>query len=152
MKYYFFYLSIIIIVTAAKLFPQSDSQDSGDPLTPEWSAYDVKFYNINLKIDPDKQTIGGHVVIAAKAVKDIKEFVLDLDDRFRITRIILNSFDEINFKHENGKLKIELPDEIVSGTIFEVKIYYGGKPRVAQTPPWDDGFTWSKTKSGEHWI
>lgn len=152
MKHYFFYLSIIIIVTAAKLFPQSDSQESGGPLTHEWSAYDVKFYNINLKIDPDKQTIGGNVLIAAKAVKDMKEFVLDIDDRFRITRIILNSFDEINFKHENGKLKIELPDEIVSGTIFEVKIYYGGKPRVAQTPPWDDGFTWSKTKSGEHWI
>jgi len=152
MKYYFFYLSIIIIVSAAKLFPQSDSQDSGGPLTHEWSAYDVKFYNSNLKIDPEKKTISGWVGVTAEAVNNMKEFVLDLDDRFRITRIILNSFDEINFKHENGKLKIELPDEIVSGTIFEVKIYYGGKPRVAQTPPWDDGFTWSKTKSGEHWI
>ena len=152
MKYYFFYLSIIIIVSAAKLFPQSDSQDSGGPLTHEWSAYDVKFYNINLKIDPEKKTISGWVGVTAEAVNNMKEFVLDLDDRFRITRIILNSFDEINFKHENGKLKIELPDEIVSGTIFEVKVYYGGKPRVAQTPPWDDGFTWSKTKSGEHWI
>jgi len=155
MKYYFFYLSIIIIVSAAKLFPQSDSQDSGGPLTHEWSAYDVKFYNINLKIDPDKKTIGGNVLIAAKAVKDMKEFVLDIDDRFRITKIVWDipgASSELKFIHKDGKIKIELPGEMKPGELIVVSIYYDGKPRVAQTPPWDDGFTWSKTKSGEHWI
>jgi hypothetical protein len=71
---------LFIFFIAAKTFPQFGSQDSGGPLTPEWAAYDVKFYNINLNINPDKQTINGWVGVTAEAVTDIKEFVLDLDN------------------------------------------------------------------------
>ena len=155
MSHYFFYVIIVIIGTAVKLFPQSDSQDSGGPLTPEWAAYDIKFYNINLNINPDKQTINGWVGVTAEAVNNMRDFVLDLDDRYRITKIVWDSpedYKALSFKHENGKLKIDLPNEVTKGNYFRTKIYYGGKPRVAQTPPWDDGFIWSKTKNGEPWI
>lgn len=150
------FLSLLLtLIYSLVTFAQTDTQDSGGPLTPEWAAYDVKFYNINLNIHPDKQTIKGWVGITAQAVTNMKEFVLDLDDRYRITKIVFDAPDdyiELNFKHEKGKIKIELPAEILTGNTFEVKVYYGGKPRVAQRPPWDDGFTWAKTESGEHWI
>ncbi|MBE0570079.1 MAG: M1 family peptidase, partial [Ignavibacteriaceae bacterium] len=142
---------IIILFFSVQLFPQFGSQDSGGPLTPEWAAYDVKFYNINLSINPDKQTINGWVGVTAEAVINMKEFFLDLDDRYRVTKIFWDSsteYKELSFKHENGKIKIELPEEVIIGKSFTVKIYYNGKPRVAEDPPWDDGFTWSKTKSG----
>ncbi len=85
----------------------------------------------------------------------MKEFVLDLNDRYRITKIVWDApteYKELSFKHENGKIKISLSEEVIKGNSFTVKIYYGGKPRVAEKPPWDDGFTWSKTKDGEPWI
>jgi aminopeptidase N len=148
-------VSLIILFYSTHLFSQFGSQDSGGPLTPEWAAYDVKFYNINLNINPDKQTINGWVGVAAEAVTEMKEFVLDLDDRYRITKIIWDSpkeYKELFFTHNNGKIKIDLPKEVLKGNSFTVKIYYGGKPRVAENPPWDDGFTWSKTNSDEHWI
>jgi len=154
MKIIFIFLSIILI-NSIRLFAQFGSQDTGGPLNPEWADYDIKFYNINLNINPEKQTINGWVGVTAQAVNDMKEFVLDLDDRYRITRIIWDSpeaYKELSFKHENGKIKIEIPVEILSGNSFTVKIYYGGKPRIAEKPPWNDGFIWSKTKSGEHWI
>jgi len=47
----------VILICSAQLYSQFGSQDSGGPLTPEWAAYDIKFYNINLNINPDKQTI-----------------------------------------------------------------------------------------------
>ena len=146
---------LLPILFIQKLFPQFGSQDSGGPLTPEWAAYDVKFYNINLDINPDKQTINGWVGVTVQAVSDMKEFVLDLDDRYRITKIVWDSPDkykELSFKHEGGKIKIDLPEEVTIGNQFTVEIYYGGKPRVAENPPWDDGFTWAKTESGEDWI
>jgi hypothetical protein len=99
----------IIIIYSIRLFPQFGSQDSGGPLTPELAAYDVKFYNINLNINPDKETINGWVGVTAEAVTNMKDFVLDLDDRYRITKIVWDSADEykeLSFKHENGKIKI----------------------------------------------
>ncbi|MBK9096644.1 MAG: M1 family metallopeptidase [bacterium] len=146
---------IISLFCSAQFFSQFGSQDSGGPLTPEWAAYDIKFYNINLDINPDKQIIKGWVGVTAEAVTNMKEFVLDLDDRYRITKIVFdspNEYKELSFKHESGKIKIQLPVEIAEGNSFTVKVYYNGKPRVAENPPWDDGFVWSKTKSGEHWI
>ena len=145
------YLLLILLSKTTALFPQFGSQDSGGPLTLEWAAYDVKFYNINLNIDPEKQTINGWVGVTAAVVTNMKEFVLDLDDRYRITRIVWDSPDaykELAFIHENGKIKINLPEEVLKGISFTVKIYYGGKPRVAEKPPWDDGFIWAKTESG----
>jgi len=148
-------IAAIMLFASCVLFAQFGSQDTGGPLTPEWAAYDIKFYNINLNIDPEKQTINGWVGVTAEAVNNMKQFVLDLDDRYRITRIICDSVDtykELLFKHEHGKIKIDLPREINKGNEFTVNIYYGGKPRVAEKPPWDDGFTWSKTKNNEDWI
>jgi aminopeptidase N len=146
---------ILFLTAALQLYPQTDQQDSGGPLTPDWAAYDVKFYDINLNIDPDKQTIKGWVGVIAEAVNNMKEFVLDLDDRYRITKTVWDAPDdyiELNFKHENGKIKIDLPNELTKGNTFSVKVYYDGKPRVAERPPWDNGFTWEETASGEHWI
>jgi len=146
---------IIILFLPVQLFPQFGSQNSGGPLTPECAAYDVKFYNINLNINPDKQTINGWVGVTVKAMINMNEFVLDLDDRYRITKIVWDSpteYKELSFKHENGKIKIQLLEEVVKGISFTVKIYYNGKPRVAENPPWDDGFIWSKTISGDDWI
>ena len=166
MKHIFVSLFIILIYSI-QLHSQFGSQDSGGPLTPEWAAYDVKFYNINLNINPEKQTINGWVGVNAKAVINMKDFVLDLDDRYRITKIVWDSpveYKELSFKHENGKIKIQMPYEVARGNSFTVKVYYNGKPRVAENPPWDDGFIWSKTKSrqtpesqpdstsGEDWI
>lgn len=146
---------IIALICSAQLYPQFGSQDSSGPLTPEQAAYDIKYYNINLNINPDNQTINGWVGVTAEAVANMKECVLDLDDRYRITKIVWDSpveYKEIFFTHESRKIKIQLPEEIVTGNSFTIKIYYNGKPRVAENPPWDDGFVWSKTKSGEHWI
>ena len=123
MKHIFVSLAIALI-GSIQLFPQFGSQDSGGPLTPEWAAYDVKFYNINLNINPDKQTINGWVGVTVEAVTNMKEFVLDLDDRYRVTKIVWDSsteYKELSFKHENGKIKIQLPQEVTKGNSFSVQ-------------------------------
>jgi aminopeptidase N len=151
-----FLLLLFTLFFSNNLLAQLGSQDTGGTLTPEWAAYDVKYYHINLNIDPDKQTINGWVQVHVTAIDTINQLVLDLDDRYRITSIdYLNSEDKYtktSFTHQNGKIKIDLPETNLPGDLIMVKVRYGGKPRVAQRPPWDDGFTWAKTESGEHWI
>ena len=68
--------------------------------------------------------------------------VLDLDDRYRITSIKYTEsadkkYSETSFTHQNGKIKIDLPVTKFPNDLLTVKIYYGGKPRVAERPPWD---------------
>ncbi|MEJ2194059.1 MAG: M1 family metallopeptidase [Ignavibacteriaceae bacterium] len=148
-------ISIFILFQSNLIFSQLGSQDTGGPLSPEQAAYDVKYYNINLKIYPELQTIDGRVGVTVNVIDNIKELILDLDDRYRITKIVWKSFEdykELTFKHEEGKIKIDVPIEINIGDLLSVEIHYNGKPRVAERPPWDDGFSWKKTKSGDDWI
>ena len=148
-------ISILILYQSYLMFPQLGSQDTGGPLSAEQAVYDVKYYSINLKIYPESQTIDGWVGVTARVVDNINELILDLDDRYRITKIVWNSaedYQELTFKHEGGKINIFLPYEVSVGEIVTVQIYYNGKPRVAERPPWDDGFNWKKTESGDDWI
>jgi len=37
-------------------------------------------------------------------------------------------------------------------TTHELKVYFHGVPRIAVNPPWDGGFSWTKSKSGLDWV
>ncbi len=149
-------LHFLILYANTIIFAQFGSQDTGGPLSPEQAAYDVKYYNINLEIDPVEKSIAGWVGIKARVINSMPFFILDLDDRYDITSIkLLSAGSEIvvlPFQHNNGQIIIELPDEFNPGEMIDVEIHYSGIPRVAERPPWDDGFTWTKTESGEDWI
>ncbi|MCH6574340.1 MAG: M1 family peptidase, partial [Bacteroidetes bacterium] len=149
-------LLFLILYVNTIIFAQFGSQDTGGPLSPEQAAYDVKYYNINLEIDPVEKSIAGWVGINAQVIKSISFFVLDLDDRYDIALIkLLSAAGEIfmlPFQHNNGQIIIELPYVFNPCELIDIEIHYKGIPRVAERPPWDDGFTWSKTESGEDWI
>ena len=143
-------LHFLILYANTIIFAQFGSQDTGGPLSPEQAAYDVKYYNINLEIDPVEKSIAGWVGINAQVIKSISFFVLDLDDRYDIALIkLLSTTGKIfmlPFQHNNGQIIIELPYVFNPGELIDIEIHYKGIPRVAERPPWDDGFTWSKTR------
>lgn len=152
MKKAFFFF----ILFSSFVYAQFGSQDSGGKLLPEQKCYDVKFYDINLTIDPAEKVIGGFTTITASALSNLQTIVIDLDNTMAIselTRISPNGNEtEIPFKHENGKISLTFPGVIKPGETFSVKISYAGAPRVAKRPPWDDGFIWSKSKDGKDWV
>lgn len=47
---------------------------------------------------------------------------------------------------------VRFPSTLQPGTAHQIRVHYGGKPRVAPNPPWDGGFVWDQTPSGEPWI
>ena len=130
---------------------------SGGPLTPEQAAYDIKSYDLDLKIDPDAQTIKGALTAHALIVHPLDWFVMDLDPPLVIDSINLvnaagKSLQPLKYERRAGKVWINLPLTKQPGEDVRVRIAYGGKPRVAPRPPWVGGFAWSKTKSGQHWF
>jgi aminopeptidase N len=130
---------------------------SGGPLMPEQAAYDVTSYDLNLKIDPEAQTIKGALTVQARILNALDWFVMDLDpplvvDSVNLVNAAGKSLDSLRFERREGKLWMAFPKPKKAGEEVRIRIAYGGKPRVAPRPPWVGGFAWSKTKSGEHWF
>ena len=130
---------------------------SGGPLMPEQAAYDVKSYDLDLRIDPEAQTIKGALTAHAQIVNALDWFVMDLDPPLVVDAVTLvtsagKTLDSLKFERREGKLWIAFPKTKKPGEEVWVRVAYGGKPRVAPRPPWVGGFAWSKTKSGQHWF
>src|SRR5690606_17923522 len=51
-----------------------------------------------------------------------------------------------------GRLWIDLGSERAAGSEVTIRVEHAGAPRVAPRAPWDGGFVWSRTPSGEPWI
>lgn len=129
--------------------------DSGGQLSPLQAAYDVLFYDINVKIDPLTQSISGFTFIRAAILDSLSIFLLDLNSNFTIDSIILKNNtanQKLTYKQTSGQIRITLPRKYKSGDSVNIGIYYYGKPKISNNPPWDDGFVWKNTSDGKTWA
>ena len=130
--------------------------DSGGVLMPEQAAFDVQSYDLALSVDAAERSIYGALTMKAQAVKPLNKIVLDLDTPFAVESVSQteSSGGAVTLKYERraSKIWIWLPREMRRKEIFEVRVAYSGKPRVAPRPPWVGGFVWSKTADGQPWF
>lgn len=129
---------------------------SGGPLKPEQAAYDVKTYELNLKIDPDSKTISGNAIVKVKIVNTINKIVLDFHNNYTISSISAiykgNTYNNLTYTYTNKILTINFADVLNVNEEVKLQINYSGKPANAVQPPWDYGFVWKKTKDNNHWV
>jgi hypothetical protein len=102
-----FTTALFVTIISAISFPQLGSQDTGGPLSPAQASFDVKFYNLNLNINPENKTIKGWLGVTAEVVNDLNEFVLDLDDRYRITKVAFVTTDAMQIKNFPSNTRME---------------------------------------------
>ncbi len=156
--------------------------ESGGELIREQAAYSVDHYEINLKVNPADSTIAGDVVVHGTIVHPTDLIILDLDPRLSIgsVRELLESqkgrppggapnaegigeerdgAGEIEWQElrvvrteESKRFRVYFPQTRQPGEDFKIQISYGGSPKIAANPPWDGGFVWDRTPSGEPWI
>lgn len=126
-------------------------QDSGGPLLPHQAAYDVTYYDLSIAVHPETRTIEGRLTAQARVDTPIDRFVLDLDSRMRVDSVLYRGH-VLPFERRDGRLWVELPHTAPASSSTQVTVHYGGTPRVAPNPPWDGGFTWAETPSGQPWV
>lgn len=130
--------------------------ESGGPLKPLQAAYNVNYYDLDLTIDHNALTIGGSLLCRVEIIDPIDTLLLDLDDPFTIDSILYKkngaTFSVTTFTHTDEKIYIDLPETAIAGDMVSVNIFYNGAPRIAAYPPWDCGFVWEQTPSGDPWI
>lgn len=128
---------------------------SGGVLTPEMAAYDVKFYDLDVRIEPADSSIAGTLLMRAQIVQPAKEIVLELDPVFEI-RSIRAGADEADpplaYRRQGWEIRIAFPMTRQPGDSIAVRVTYAGRPKVAKYPPWVGGFVWKQTPAGAPWV
>ena len=114
--------------------PKTSIYDSGGLLMPEQAAFDVNFYDLNLKVDPERKWIGGSLGMICTATKPLDVIVLQLDTLMKISRISGLEGSELKWKHIDGLVLIYPDKPVKVNNRFFAKIEYSGHPLEVKEP------------------
>lgn len=115
------------------------------------SCYDVTFYDLSLRVDPEEKFISGSNTMHYKVVADFDKIQVDLFKNMKIERIMFEN-KEVKFEREGNATYIFFPRVQKKGDQGQIYIAYSGYPRIARFPPWDGGFSWKLDKNNNHFI
>ena len=121
-------------------------------LTSLRTCYDVTFYDLNLAIDEQDQSIEHSTnTIHFKALSNFNWFQIDLAYNMEVMYIEFEG-EYLDYAREFDAVYIYFNREIKKGENTKIKIKYGGYPIEAKNPPWDGGFVFSKDNNNKPWI
>lgn len=145
-------LSTFIVLLGLLCF-EVKAQYSGGPLMPEQAAYDVNYYEIDLNIHPDTQTIDGSVLCRARIVEPIDTLVLDLVNYYTVDSIWLKlnegSFSMAQYTHTAGLIKVVIPGGTQVNDMITARVFYR---QTGVIPVNNRALLWSETPEGNPWI
>ncbi len=137
--------------TFKKKFTEADTLRG--MLTPARTCYDVKHYGLNIKIDPSKKYLEGHVDMTFEAKEDFITLQVDLFPNMDFDgAILLEDNRELKVKRRHGAVFINFGNRVTEGERKTVRMNYSGYPIEAKRAPWDGGFVWGKDEEGRDWI
>ncbi len=122
-------------------------------ITPERAWWDLTFYDLRVKIDPEQKSIQGSNTIHYQVLENGHTIMqIDLQPPLVLEKAEQNG-QAVQWK-KRGKnayfLRLTAPQ--VPGKEQSVTLFYSGKPRVARHAPWDGGFSWSADKEGKPFV
>lgn len=120
-------------------------------ITKERAWWDVKNYHLDIKVNPADSTISGSNTIKYQVVQEYNTMQIDLQNPMQIYKVIQDG-KVLKYSREGNAFFVELIAPQIKGAIKELKVFYGGKPKVAVNPPWDGGITWKKDGNGNPFI
>jgi len=120
-------------------------------LNTERTCYNVFYYDLHLKVNPEEHTISGYNVIHYTVVTDFSWIQIDLFRNMKIDSIY-NRNKRVKYARDSNVVYIFFQKLERKGKKDSLTIYYHGSPQVAKNPPWDGGFVWSKDSNGKPWV
>ena len=121
-------------------------------ITPERIWWDLKYYELRVKVNPAEKTISGSTAVFYEVLKSYQTIQIDLQPPLKIEKVTQDG-QELSFKQDGANAyMISLKKQQIKGKNESIIVTYAGKPIVAKRPPWDGGFQWVKDKSGNDFI
>ena len=147
------FLLLLMAVSPLVGLSQTPIYDSGGPLLPEQTAYDVSYYNLSLQIFPKEKRISGSLAMRAKILKDLDAIVMNMDTLLKVQRATIAG-RRVKWEHKMGLIYLYPEQTLKNKGNLNAEIFYEGKPLSApiKRSGWSDGFFWDQTKDGKPWI
>ena len=120
-------------------------------LNPMRTCYDVTYYDLDIRVDPEKYFIAGSNTMYFKVMENFERIQVDLYEEMDFEKILYQG-KELKFEREGNATFINFPNAPKIGSVASIQMFYSGHPRVAARAPWDGGFSWGKDKEGNHFI
>jgi aminopeptidase N len=133
-----------------ELYTKADTL-RGSLTSPFRTCYDINYYHLSVKVNPDDRFISGSNLFKFTATTNFKTLQFDLFDNLNIDKIIYQD-KEIGYEKEFNAVFINFPKELLKGKQDSFTVYYSGKPIVAKNAPWDGGFVFTKHDGNKDWI
>ena len=159
MKNIYTLISVLIFASiniySQGIFEEKDSFTRQDTLrgtiTKERIWWDLNYYHLDIRVDPDKKYIEGRNTIFYTVLSENNIMQIDLQEPLIITSVT-EGRNSLNFIREGNAFFIELEKIQTVGEINNIIISYQGNPKTAVRAPWDGGFSWDKDENGNHFI
>lgn len=120
-------------------------------ITPEREWWDLIYYHLDVKVNPEDSSIRGSNTIQYKVLKEYQIMQIDLQPPMEISAITQDG-KNLDYKRDGNVFYIMLSKKQLSGDINQIFINYYGHPRVAVNAPWDGGFSWSHDSNGNPFV
>ncbi|MEM9847349.1 MAG: M1 family metallopeptidase [Bacteroidota bacterium] len=115
------------------------------------SSYDVHFYELDIKVTPEKKLLAGYVDIHFEVLEPIQQIQLDLFKNMKINRIDYKG-KSLNYSRKHHAFFVDFPSQLQKGQQVSICVHYEGQPTIAANAPWDGGFVWKTDRNGVPWI
>lgn len=120
-------------------------------ITPERVWWDVTYYHLDVKVEPEKKFISGKNTVQYKVLENHSVMQIDLQPPMVITKIVQNGKTLPITSNGNAHF-ITLVDKQNIGEINSLDIHFKGHPKEAINAPWDGGFSWKKDINDKHFV
>ena len=156
----FYYLSFLSIILTCTVYSQGMLQEKNSfnrqdtlrgSITPERAWWDLTYYHLDIRVDPNKKYISGKNTIQYKVLESESVMQIDLQTPLVLSRAIQNG-KELDIIHDGNAHFIKLDEQQIPNDINSIEVYYEGHPREAIRAPWDGGISWKRDTNGKHFI
>ena len=120
-------------------------------ITNERSWWDLTYYHLDIKVEPEKKYISGSNTVGYKVLESKKLMQIDLQEPM-IINSVTSKGKKLKFFREGNAYFIKMNKKQKVGEVNYIKINYEGNPKVAIRAPWDGGLSWEKDQNGNHFI
>jgi aminopeptidase N len=148
--FYFIIFSLLITLKVSSQ-PFSKQDYLHGKLTKLRSSFDVKMYEITVKVNIEQKYISGKNNITFLALNDLNKIQIDFKLPMQIEKVEMDN-TPLLYEQDSNAYFIKFPNTIKKGSKATVSVYFKGNPPVAKNAPWDGGFVFSKDSANKPWV
>ena len=101
-------------------------------LRPERTCFDVRWYDLDVRVDPERKFISGSNTIRFTALEQSERLQVDLFENMTLESATLDGGRPLGFTREYNAIFIALGAPLTPGSTHDLLLKYSGNPTVAK--------------------